>query len=382
MLQFIGNEYIYRFTAENIDQFTGKIFSPKFECFGKPYHFELIKTTSPTESEIKAEIEEKEMLGIIHDGCYEGVVKDVISISLKSPKRGIKLFHKISILKHCNGFVAEPIECTHHSFDYGPLPDRFYDDYILEIEEIKDPQNNFKKDGSIVIEARISKKEFAKDNDNNSSQSETTKISDELSQLALDCVKPSKSGRLQVSHSTTSENNLTELVQKRDQKQSLEMDKIGLQSAMIMSYMRDPIDLSFDQLPLEQIEAIRRQAELYNLHGLVSICYFVTRFNKASAGAAIMMTDKDAMAQTLLRSSKPAIVLHPSIHHVLLGKIIGSCDQSKFNVYCYCGDGWFDGKFSVYLYNHVIKTCSRRLFSTEENDVMKFMIQTHNYDPY
>lgn len=165
---------------------------------------------------------------------------------------------------------------------------------------------------------------------------------------------------------------------RKEESEFIKIDRDGAQFALILSYMRDPINFLIAKLSSHEIKSLKTEADSYCLPEVVDICDSIV---PQLTSRAVAITSNELMAVILLSSRKLAIVFDSRIDRLTMRQLIQCIDESKFDVYCYYEEGWFDGELSIYLYDSFIKACGRRINSIAKEDLFRFMMNIQTYIP-
>lgn len=377
MKRLEGDVCTYRFTVENIDEFIVPRSSPSFDYFGVSWN--LLVTSS----------------GVMFRRTEDEFIYEGFKIMLSRFDQNEKIiprevFYDISLVRQSKGLDPISIRSASHKFDATsePEPGLFIHEFI------NNPAHNFKKNGSIVVQVKISKKALVQPPDDDSkpspesSQIETPNTVAKLFVPKFDYVYFNVGGHLHMSHSSTllkfPASTLAKYVKpefdsRKAESEFIKIDRDGAQMGLILSYMRDPIQFTVTHLSPDQLKSLKKEADFYWLPELIDICDSQLTRNEPWTRTAVAITDKRIMTDTLLQCKKLSIVLHCSIEPKILRKLIQHCDESRYNVYCYYEDAWFDGQFTACLYDPDIHACVRRIITDNELILLRFIIDTHDY---
>lgn len=380
MKQIIGEVCLYRRVIKSLSH-KGSEISSTFEYCGIDWNLSVARTLVALDSK-GAEIKLASggiRVWLSRSGEFEEEV---------GPRDPIQVCFEISIVTQSKAPKRLIIGSYTHVFGIGSRGPSSY----VSFDIVNDPINNFNKNSSIVLQVRISKDELEEPIDEQSwhnPQMNTPKLA-ELFEPKFDYVYFDVGGYFHMCHSSTllkfSDSMLAKFIKpefdtRKDQSEFIRIDRDGAQMGLIINYMRDPVNFTLAHLPADQIKSLKMEADFYSLTSLVDICNSHIRENDAWRRTALAVIDKVAMIENLLRSTKPAIVLASSIKSDIMRQMIFYCDESKFNVFCYYGSDWFDGKFSVYLFDPAIQVCYNRVQSDDELTLLKFILDANNYVP-
>lgn len=420
MKKIIGNVCLYRSIVKNIDKLSSKITS-NFEYLGVKWSLYVAPSLEPSEgssddnnksasgsiriwlgrSDVKLNTQNTSMENSFphhgrlvrkapfasHEINYSNK-NDLSTQPVAVPKGPVKVWFEISFVKQlepCKTTVIGSGSCTFDCATESP-------ESIVSYDFINDPEYNFKKNESVVLQVRISKNELVEENEelissceNSSSNSLKTA---ELIEARFNYVYFDVGGYFHMCHSSTllkfpdsmlANQIKPEFDTRKHERDFIKIDRDGAQMGLILNYMRDPINFTLTQLSTDQIRSLKQEADFYCLQTLVDLCDYYTRKRRPTRRSALVVIDKDAMIEHLSLCTKPAIVLNFDLPSSIIREMIKYCDESKFNVFCYNSNEWFDGGFIAYLYDPITKICFDRTQSKDELALMKFILNANDY---